>query len=202
MALLLYSPSSRRNTDPATRRIQQVSHTQPATHPHTPTVKTVACGATSTSTKTYPDIQQSPPDNRSKAATNGRWKRNLKKTIPPEPNMPSSNSPTDWKRNFVKRAAQAEHMHKLITASPTPHWCVATFNSLPSSYTYHTMKGNRLKDGFQTCGHGYMYTFRYFKRLLRIDYIFHSEELEGLDYFSPELDYSDHNPVVMRMKIK
>ena len=27
-----YSPSSRRNTDPATRRIQQVSHTQPATH--------------------------------------------------------------------------------------------------------------------------------------------------------------------------
>lgn len=32
MALLLYSPSSRRNTDPATRRIQQVSHTQPATH--------------------------------------------------------------------------------------------------------------------------------------------------------------------------
>ena len=104
--------------------------------------------------------------------------------------------------NFVKRAAQAEHMHKLITASPHPTLVCGDFNSLPSSYTYHTMKGNRLKDGFQTCGHGYMYTFRYFKRLLRIDYIFHSEELEGLDYFSPELDYSDHNPVVMRMKIK
>ena len=104
--------------------------------------------------------------------------------------------------NFVKRAAQAEHMHKLITASPHPTLVCGDFNSLPSSYTYHTMKGNRLKDGFQTCGHGYMYTYRYFKRLLRIDYIFHSEELEGLDYFSPELDYSDHNPVVMRMKIK
>ena len=33
-------------------------------------------------------------------------------------------------------------------------------------------------------------------------FCFSIEELEGLDYFSPELDYSDHNPVVMRMKIK
>ena len=102
--------------------------------------------------------------------------------------------------NFVKRAAQAEHMHKLITASPYPALACGDFNSLPSSYTYRAMKGERLKDGFQTCGHGYMYTFRYFKKLLRIDYILHTDDFEGLDYFSPELDYSDHKPVVMRMK--
>ena len=53
----------------------------------------------------------------------------------------------------------------------------------------------------KTCGHGYMYTFRYFKKLLRIDYILHTKDFEGLDYFSPEVDYSDHKPVLMRMKI-
>lgn len=102
--------------------------------------------------------------------------------------------------NFVKRAAQAAELHRMITASPYPTLVCGDFNSLPSSYTYRTMKGDKLKDGFQTCGHGYMYTFRYFKKLLRIDYILHTKDFEGLDYFSPEVDYSDHKPVVMRMK--
>ncbi len=101
--------------------------------------------------------------------------------------------------NFKKRAAQANKINQLITASPYPTLVCGDFNSLPSSYTYRTVKGN-LNDGFQTCGHGYMYTFRYFKHLLRIDYIFHSQEFEGMDYFSPDINYSDHNPVVMRMK--
>lgn len=101
--------------------------------------------------------------------------------------------------NFKKRAAQAEKINQLIATSPYPTLVCGDFNSLPSSYTYHTIKG-KLNDGFQTCGHGYMYTFRSFKHLLRIDYIFHSQEFEGVDYFSPNLNYSDHNPVVMRMK--
>lgn len=58
-----------------------------------------------------------------------------------------------------------------------------------------------MNDGFQTCGHGYMYTFRYFKHLLRIDYILHLSQFQGVDYFSPDLEYSDHNPVVMRMRL-
>ncbi len=103
--------------------------------------------------------------------------------------------------NFRKRAAQAEQMNKLINASPYPSLVCGDFNSLPSSYIYRLMKGDKLKDGFQTCGHGYMYTFLYFKHLLRIDYIFHSPELEGVDYFSPDWDYSDHKPVVMRVRV-
>lgn len=103
--------------------------------------------------------------------------------------------------NFKKRAAQANHLHQLVIASPHPTLVCGDFNSLPSSYTYATVKGDKLNDGFQTSGHGYMYTFRYFKHLLRIDYIFHSKEFQGVDYFSPDLEYSDHKPVVMRMKI-
>lgn len=103
--------------------------------------------------------------------------------------------------NFVKRAGQAETVSRLINASPYPLLVCGDFNSIPSSYTYHTVKGTKLHDGFQTCGHGYMYTFRYFKRLLRIDYILHSNELKGIDYYSPELDYSDHNPVIMEVEM-
>ena len=103
--------------------------------------------------------------------------------------------------NFQKRAVQADLLKQLIAASPYPTLVCGDFNSLPSSYVYHTVKGDKLQDGFQTSGHGYMYTFKYFKHLLRIDYILHSPELNSTDYFSPDLNYSDHNPVVMRVKL-
>ena len=103
--------------------------------------------------------------------------------------------------NFRKRAVQANTLKQLIAASPYPTIVCGDFNSLPSSYVYHTVKGDKLQDGFQTSGHGYMYTFKFFKHLLRIDYILHSPELNSTDYFSPDLTYSDHNPVVMRVKL-
>ena len=103
--------------------------------------------------------------------------------------------------NFKVRAEQGKILNQLITASPHPTLVCGDFNSLPSSFTYSTVKGSKLNDGFQSCGHGYMYTFRHFKHLLRIDYILHSSELKGVDYFSPNIEYSDHNPVVMRMKL-
>lgn len=102
--------------------------------------------------------------------------------------------------NFVKRAAQTDSICQLALRSPHPVVVCGDFNSLPSSYTYYQLS-DILKDGFKTCGHGYMYTYRYGKRLFRIDYVFHSPEIEGINYFSPDLDLcSDHNPVVMSMK--
>ena len=89
--------------------------------------------------------------------------------------------------NFVKRAFQTDSICQLATASPHPVLVCGDFNSLPSSYTYHRLSES-LKDGFKTGGHGYMYTYRYGKRMLRIDYAFHSPELECIDYYSPNLD--------------
>ena len=104
--------------------------------------------------------------------------------------------------NFVKRAEQTDSIRQLVVASPYPVLACGDFNSLPSSYTYAELS-DVLKDGFRTSGRGYMYTYRYFKRLLRIDYIFHSPGIQGYRYYSPDLDLcSDHNPVLMEMKIK
>ena len=102
---------------------------------------------------------------------------------------------TSLHANFVKRAEQTDSIRQLVLAC-------GDFNSLPSSYTYAELS-DVLKDGFRTSGRGYMYTYRYFKRLLRIDYIFHSPGIQGYRYYSPDLDLcSDHNPVLMEMKIK
>lgn len=102
--------------------------------------------------------------------------------------------------NFVKRAAQTDSICHLAIASPHPVLVCGDFNSLPSSYTYYQLS-EILKDGFKTGGHGYMYTYRYGKRLLRIDYAFHSPELDCIDYRSPSLDLcSDHNPVLFTVK--
>lgn len=104
-------------------------------------------------------------------------------------------------QNFVRRAAQAETLKEWMDNTPYSMLVCGDFNSLPSSYTYRTLTDKKLQDGFLTCGHGYMYTFRHFKHLLRIDYVLHSKELKGVDYFSPELEYSDHNPVVMSVRM-
>lgn len=104
--------------------------------------------------------------------------------------------------NFVKRAEQTEIIGEMAKASPYPIVVCGDFNSIPSSYTYHYLT-EFLKDGFRTAGNGYMYTYRYGKKLLRIDYIFHSDNLKGISYYSPTQEFcSDHNPVVMEVEIK
>lgn len=103
--------------------------------------------------------------------------------------------------NFMKRAHQTYVISYFAKNSPYPVLVCGDFNSIPSSYTYHHLS-SFLKDGFKTAGNGYMYTFRYGKRMLRIDYIFHSPDQQGISYYSPDLDMcSDHNPVIMETEL-
>ncbi len=104
--------------------------------------------------------------------------------------------------NLLKRVEQVDSICKLAKDSPYPVLLCGDFNSLPTSYIYRKIT-SLLQDGFKTRGRGYMYTYRYYKRLLRIDYIFHSTELKPYQYYSPNLDLcSDHNPVIMSMRIE
>jgi endonuclease/exonuclease/phosphatase family metal-dependent hydrolase len=68
---------------------------------------------------------------------------------------------------------------------------------VPYSYVYNTMLGD-LVDGFKECGEGLMYTFTG-KKIVRIDYIFHDESLEGETYYKKDFAYSDHYPVFMKI---
>lgn len=101
------------------------------------------------------------------------------------------------KYNFRRRAAQAHQITAAIdTASMPVIFCVDA-NDTPSSYVYNTLTTGKqqLVDGFKESGKGYAYTFRSMKKLLRIDYIFHSRDLKAIEYVSPNQGNSDHDPV-------
>jgi endonuclease/exonuclease/phosphatase (EEP) superfamily protein YafD len=100
-------------------------------------------------------------------------------------------------RNYQYRASQADSLGKLIAKCPKPVIVCGDFNDPPISYTYRKMKGN-LADSFQESGKGYAYTYRYLHKLFRIDYLFYSPtNLKANYYESPEVEYSDHKPIII-----
>lgn len=104
----------------------------------------------------------------------------------------------NYVEQFKQRAGQAITVSNEVRMTDKPVLLCGDFNDIPYSYTYHILK-SKLKDGFKSCGKGFMYTYRGAKSLMRIDYILHSPELTGIAYFSDDMSYSDHNPVIMRV---
>lgn len=104
----------------------------------------------------------------------------------------------NYTRGMAIRARQADMVADLISTSEYPAIVCGDFNDVPYSYVYKTMLGD-LTDGFKECGKGIMYTYASGKKKVRIDYIFHSSQLEGESYYTKEINYSDHYPVFMKM---
>ncbi len=103
----------------------------------------------------------------------------------------------NYTRGMVVRAAQSKLVASEIEKSPHPVIVCGDFNDVPYSFTYNTMKGS-LVDGFKECGEGLMETYRG-RKLTRIDYIFHAPTIKGESYTLLDLNYSDHNPVLMKL---
>jgi len=102
---------------------------------------------------------------------------------------------------MIARSGQANQLAMNMRECEVPIIVCGDFNDVPYSYVYNTMLGDKI-DGFKECGSGFMTTFRGGKKYVRIDYIFHSKEMEGITYYKKELSYSDHYPVFMRIAIK
>lgn len=104
-----------------------------------------------------------------------------------------------YRENSVLRAAQVDSIAREIDATHTRRIVCGDFNDTPMSYVYRTM-ARELEDAFSECGSGYSHTFRGFFNTLRIDYVLRSEGLETLSYEVADVDYSDHHPVVVRLR--
>lgn len=101
---------------------------------------------------------------------------------------------------MARRARQAEQVAQIVNETGVPVILCGDFNDVPYSYVYETMLGDKLVDGFRECGKGFMYTM-VGKKKIRIDYIFHDKELQGVRYFKENINYSDHYPVFMRIAL-
>jgi len=106
---------------------------------------------------------------------------------------------SNYTLGMAVRARQAEIVAAEIAKSREPSVVSGDFNDVPYSYAYNTLLGDMV-DGFKECGSGWSYTFRG-KKKVRIDYIFHSESIEGINYYKTELTYSDHFPVFMTLAL-
>ena len=98
------------------------------------------------------------------------------------------------------RANQAIKVKSHVQQSPYPVIICGDFNDTPMSYVYRQMCRD-MKDAFVEAGRGYGYTFLPMHRLLRIDYVMCSHDIDIKDYrIMDECTLSDHLPVAVRMK--
>lgn len=100
--------------------------------------------------------------------------------------------------NAILRAEQVDYIENAIKSCDKPVVVAGDLNDTPASYTYHKIKGD-LIDGFRSCGFGFASTYRWYKKFLRIDYIFYSKDFKGIGYHSPNIELSDHNPVIVEL---
>lgn len=106
------------------------------------------------------------------------------------------------KENFAIRARQSIQVRQIIDTTHYPVVACGDFNDTPISFAYNHIAGNNMTDGFRDRGKGYGHSFNGIKSLLRIDFIAYDQSFIGLEYTSPHLPWSDHNPVIMKIELK
>ena len=75
------------------------------------------------------------------------------------------------------------------------------FNATPYSQTYRILKKG-LNDSYLSNGNGLGETYSLFNYPLRLDYFLNSDKISVLNHFNYDLNLSDHEPIVMKFRIK
>ena len=85
-------------------------------------------------------------------------------------------------------------MNTEIKNSPYPVVLCGDFNDTPVSYCYNVVSKS-LEDSFIESGSGVGTTYIGKIPSNRIDYIFHSDQLESMEFKTHQVSYSDHKPI-------
>lgn len=112
------------------------------------------------------------------------------------------------RNTFYWHGVQSDFIVKEIKSSPYPALVMGDLNDVPGSYTYSMIKGAR-KDAFLEKGSGLGATFTSSSSLilqmlptLRIDYIFHPEQFDALQFVQGGKKLSDHSFLVSDIRKK
>lgn len=96
---------------------------------------------------------------------------------------------------------QAKCIKLSLDTTPTPFIFCADLNSVPSSFTYHTLH-HHLQDAFLQNGFGFGKTYDSISPTLRIDVVFLNKQLQAVQHKTPHLHLSDHYPNITDITIK
>ena len=88
-----------------------------------------------------------------------------------------------------------EELKAIVNDSPYPIVVAGDFNDTPASYLSGKMR-KTMKDSFVEKGSGLGITYKGLSPTYRIDYIYHSKNLNTLAYRTLKSDISDHNGVM------
>jgi len=97
-------------------------------------------------------------------------------------------------KGYIERSKEVKILTNLIDTTHYPIVLCGDFNDTPLSYTY-TQISKRLVDAFIIAGFGLGSTYKQLLPILRIDYIFVSDDLQILDYNKIKVNFSDHYPL-------
>ncbi len=102
---------------------------------------------------------------------------------------------------FKVRARQAEIVSGKISMSPYKIILCGDFNDSPTSYVYHTVKGE-MKDAFRESGFGMSRTYIGKMPSFRIDYILHDASFSNFNYRTHTINFSDHKMISCTILLK
>ncbi len=105
------------------------------------------------------------------------------------------------KHHTNERVNQAKEVQKFVNTSPHPVILCGDFNDTPQSYIYRLLSEG-FTDAFESAGWGLGSTYAGKIPGLKIDYVLYPEEFSILKSEVVKVDFSDHYPVVARLKWK
>ena len=95
---------------------------------------------------------------------------------------------------FTQRSKQVRILEQCFAQSPYPFIVAGDFNDTPNSYVYSYLSKS-LDDSFLASGFGLGKTYVSSFPWLRIDYFFHSELIQSIDFDVCKRELSDHYPL-------
>lgn len=102
------------------------------------------------------------------------------------------------KTAFPIRVSQAQKVLKHAEKSPYPTIICGDFNDSPMSYTYNLFNTNYI-DAFRNCSFGFGWTYAGKLPAGRIDYIFHTPDLNSFNFKVQDEKYSDHYAITTQI---
>lgn len=105
------------------------------------------------------------------------------------------------KKSFTRQIIQFEMLKSDIQNSPYPIILCADMNNTALSYLYRQIIKEGLDDTFLEAGYFYGETFKFKGLPIRLDMIFKSDNLKTNNFKNYKVKYSDHTPVMTKIKL-